>query len=78
MGRAAAKHVGIVQSLLATCQLHGINSYDYFVAVMQRVGQHPASHVQEVTLQIWKERSAENPLRSDLHDLGGQCTYTAA
>jgi transposase InsO family protein len=26
-----AKHVGIVQSLLATCRLHDINPYDYFV-----------------------------------------------
>ena len=33
-----AKHIGIVQSLLATCRLHGINPYDDFVDVLQRVG----------------------------------------
>jgi len=38
-----AKHVGIVQSLLVTCRLHDINPYDYFMDVLQRVGQHPAS-----------------------------------
>ena len=38
-----ARHVGILQSLMATCRLHDINPYDYFVDVLQRVGQHPAS-----------------------------------
>lgn len=40
-----ARHVGIVQSLLITCRLHDINPYDYFVDVLQRIGQHPASLV---------------------------------
>jgi hypothetical protein len=67
-----AKHVGIVQSLLATCRLHDINPYDYFVDVLQRVGQHPTSLVHQLTPRIWKEMFANNPLRSDLHDLGGR------
>ena len=33
-----AKHIGIVQSLLATCRLHDINPCEYFVDVLQRVG----------------------------------------
>ena len=73
-----AKHVGIVQSLLATCRLHDINPYDYFVDVLQRVGQHPASLVRQLTPRIWKETFDENPLRLDLHDLGGRRTCTAA
>lgn len=40
-----ARHVGIGQSLLTTCWLHDINPYDYFVDVLQRVGQHSASLV---------------------------------
>jgi transposase len=44
-----AKYIGIVQSLLVTCRLHEINPYDYFVDVLQRVGQHPASQVQQLT-----------------------------
>jgi transposase len=64
-----AKQVGIVQSLLVTCRLHEINPYDYFVDVLQRVGQHPASQVHELTPRIWKQRFAQNPLRSDLHQL---------
>jgi transposase len=69
-----AKHIGIVQSLLATCRLHDINPYDYFVDVLQRVGQHPASLVHQLTPRIWKQMFAANPLRSDLHDLGGRRT----
>ena len=73
-----AKHVGIVQSLLATCRLHDINPCDYFVDVLQRVGEHPASLVHQLTPRIWKKMFAENPLRSDLHDLGGRHAYAAA
>jgi transposase len=62
-----AKHVGIVQSLLVTCRMHDINPYDYLVDVLQRVGQHPASRVHELTPRLWKELFAHNPLRSDLH-----------
>ena len=65
-----AKHIGIVQSLLATCRLHDINPYDDFVDVLQRVSQHPASLVHQLTPRIWKEMFADNPLRSDLHDIG--------
>lgn len=72
-----AKHVGIVQSQLATCRLHDINPYDYFVDVLQRFGQHPASLVHQLTPRVWKEMFAENPLRSDLHDIGGLCTRAA-
>jgi transposase len=62
-----AKHVGIVQSLIATCRLQGIDPYTYLVDVLQRVGQHPAARVAELTPRRWKELFADNPLRSDLH-----------
>lgn len=44
-----AKQVGIVQSLIVTCRLHGIDFYTYLVDVLQRVGEHPASRVAELT-----------------------------
>lgn len=47
-----ARHVGIVQSLLATCRLHEINPYDYLVDVLQRVGRHPAARVAELTPRL--------------------------
>lgn len=62
-----AKQVGIIQSLLVTCRLHGIDPYTYLVDVLQRVGQHPASRVAELTPRLWKEHFAANPLRSLLH-----------
>jgi transposase len=62
-----AKHLGIVQSLLVTCRLHDIDPYTYFVDVLQRVGQHPAFQVQQLTPRLWKTLYAGNPLRSDLH-----------
>ncbi len=63
-----AKHVGIVQSLIVTCRLHGIDPYEYLVDVLQRVAEHPASRVAELTPRLWKQHFATNPLRSDLHD----------
>jgi len=62
-----AKHAGIVQSLIVTCRLHGIDPYTYLVDVLQRVGQHPASRVAELTPRLWKQHFADKPLRSDLH-----------
>lgn len=62
-----AKHVGIMQSLIVTCRLHDIDPYDYLVDVLQRVGQHPANRVHELTPRLWKQNFAANPLRSALH-----------
>jgi transposase len=62
-----AKHAGIMQSLFVTCRLHGIDPYTYLVDVLQRVGQHPASRVAELTPRLWKQHFANNPLRSDLY-----------
>jgi hypothetical protein len=64
-----ARDVGIIQSLIVTCRLHGVDPYTYLVDVLQRVAQHPASRVAELTPRLWKEHFAANPLRSDLHGL---------
>ena len=61
--------MGVIQSLLSTCRLHGIDPYEYLVDVLQRFGQHPASQVAELTPRIWKQRFADNPLRSDISTL---------
>jgi transposase len=64
-----AQHVATVQSLLVTCRLHDIDPYEYFVDVLQRVGQHPASRVSELTPRNWKRLYAANPLRSPLYQI---------
>jgi transposase len=65
-----ARQVGIIQSLLVTCRLHRVNPYDYLVDVLQRVGQHPANRVHELTPRLWAEHFAANPLRSPLYAIG--------
>ena len=61
-----AERVGVIQSLLVTCRLHGIDSYTYLVDVLQRISIHPASRVMELTPREWKTRFADNPMKSDL------------
>jgi len=65
-----AEYVGIIQSLLTTCRLHNINPYTYLVDVLQRVGEHPASRVEELTPRLWKEKFESAPLQSDLSAFG--------
>ena len=62
-----AEHLGIIQSLLSTCRLQGVDPYDYLVDVLQRVSTHPAKDVAQLTPRLWKEHFAANPLRSDLY-----------
>ena len=61
-----AEQVGVIQSLLVTCRMHGIDPYTYLVDVLQRVGRHPASDVEALTPRLWKTRFAAQPLRRDL------------
>lgn len=68
-----ANQVGIIQSLLVACKLHGINPHTYLVDVLQRISQHPASKVRQLTPRIWKTRFAVHPLRSNL-DIGDRVT----
>ncbi len=61
-----ARRIGVIQSLLVTCQLQGVDPYSYLVDVLQRVGQHPVKRVNELTPRVWKTLFADRPLRSDL------------
>ena len=61
-----AQRVGIIQSLLVTCRLHGVDPYTYLVDVLQRISVHPAKRVIELTPRMWKSLFADDPLRSDL------------
>ena len=59
-----AKYVGIVNSLIVTCRLHQIDPYDYLVDVLQRVGQHPANRVHELTPRLWRSEEHTSELQS--------------
>jgi transposase len=64
-----AHYVGIIQSLIASCRLQGVDPYVYLVDVLQRIDTHPAFDVHLLTPRLWKQHFAENPLRSDLDRL---------
>ena len=64
-----ARHVGSIQSLLASCRVQGVDPYVYLVDVLPRVETPPAFEVQLLTPRLWKPHFANNPLRSDLDRL---------
>ena len=64
-----ARYVGIVQSLLASGRLQGIDPYAYFVDALQRLDTHPAFAVHLLTPRLWKQHFSNNPLYSDLDRL---------
>jgi len=47
-----AEYVAIIKCLLINYRLHNINRYTYLVDVLQRVGEHPASKVEELTPNV--------------------------
>ena len=65
-----AKHIGMIQSLIVTCRLHQVNPYDYLVDVLQRISDHPNHQVSMLTPRLWKQHFADNPMRSDLYNIG--------
>lgn len=62
-----AHHVGVIQSLIVTCRLHGVNPYQYLVDVLQRIAIHPAKQVEELTPRLWKTLFADAPMVSDVN-----------
>lgn len=59
-----AEHAGIIQSLISTCKLQGVNPLVYLTDVLQRISVHPANRIDELTPRLWKEKFADNPMRS--------------
>ena len=58
--------MGILQSLVLTCRLHGIDPYTWLVDVLQRVSTLPAQDVTQLTPRLWKDHFADNPMASDV------------
>jgi transposase len=57
-----AVQLGMLQSLMVTCRLHDINPYTYLLDVLQRVGSHPASRVDELIPRNWKRLFSDQPM----------------
>jgi hypothetical protein len=62
-----AEHVGLIQSLISTCKLHDINPHTYLTDVLQRVSHHPMKNIEELTPRLWKEKFADQPMRSMIY-----------
>ena len=54
----------VIQSLIVTCKMQEIDPYVYLVDVLQRVGEYPASKVADLTPRLWREKFADNPMKS--------------
>ena len=65
-----AEYVGIFHGLIATCRLHDVDPYTYFVDVLQRVATHPAKDIDMLIPRLWKQHFASNPMRSDVDRIG--------
>lgn len=52
-----AEHVRIIQRLICTCELLGINPYTYLTDVLLRSSEHPASRAAELTPECGKTPS---------------------
>ena len=61
-----AEQLGILHSLTVTCRLNKVNPYHYLVDVLQRVSQHPAKDVAQLTPRQWQQRFSHAPLKSDV------------
>ena len=52
----AGKNLAIIQSLIATCELHQVNPQDYLSDVLIRIQTHPNSRIDELLPQNWQQQ----------------------
>jgi transposase len=50
----AGENLAILQTIVSTCRLHGVNVYDYIKDVLIRVQTHPAARIDELLPFNWK------------------------
>ncbi|MFU2510115.1 IS66 family transposase [Pseudoalteromonas sp. ASV78] len=65
-----AEQLGILQSLMVTCRLQGVNPYYYLVDVLQRISLPPARDVLDLTPRVLKDKFKDNFLTSNLAQMG--------
>ncbi|MCY4261331.1 MAG: transposase, partial [Rhodobacteraceae bacterium] len=66
-----AENVGIINGLLATCRMQGIDPRVWLTDVLLRINSHPARRVDELTPRRWKTLFAEEPMTSDVARVTG-------
>jgi transposase len=63
---AGAEDLAVIQTLMVTCRLQGVDPYTYLVDVLQRISVTPNRDIADLTPRLWKEKFAANPMRADL------------
>jgi len=48
-----AQNLAILESIVATCRLHGVNPYEYIKDVLIRVQSHPVKQINELLPSNW-------------------------
>ncbi len=67
-----AVYTGIIQSLICSCKLRGVDPFTYLIDIMLRLSAQPHSDLTSLIPRNWKLNHKDNPLRSDLF-----CNYAA-
>ncbi len=57
----AGENLAGLYSLIATCEVHGINPVAYLADVLLRVQTHPASRIDELLPHRWKPPAEAQP-----------------
>lgn len=53
----AGQNLAILQTIVATCKLNGVNPYEYLCDVLVRVQTHPQSRIEELLPMNWRPAS---------------------
>ena len=48
-----AENLAVLQSIVATCRLHGVNPYEFIKDVLIRIQSHPAARIDELMPWNW-------------------------
>ncbi len=51
----AGEHLAVLQSLVATCALHGVNPTEYIADVLIHIQTHPANRIRELLPHRWMD-----------------------
>ena len=55
----AAENLAVLQSLISTCELNGVNPQEYLTDVLIRIQTHPHSRIDELLPQNWRPPDAD-------------------
>jgi transposase len=56
--KRAGENLAVLYTLVGSCELNGINPYDYLVDVLQRIATHPAAKIDELLPDQWRPEQA--------------------